>query len=168
MQPSPRLLPYSAVLSRGEEARCACAPLRPQAAIKAEVSFIESIESVDLDDGPDIKLAIPFNPRQVEDPLQLQVAALKLAPSSSSLAEDLKVPEAPGPSRFADPWGIRGAHLCHIPDGDLGPADPPRRRSQPKGSKSRPRVAFTTATLPERQEQVKAEERLANMASSKR
>ena len=53
--------------------------------------------------------------------------------------------------------------MCHVPDGDLGPADPPRRRGRPKGFKSRPRVTLTAEVLPERQEKVKAEERLASI-----
>ena len=57
------------------------------------------------------------------------------------------------------------AALCRIPEGDLGPADPPRKRGMPKGSKTRPRVAFNLQTLLERAEKLKAEERLAGMTS---
>ena len=122
------------------------------------------MESIDIDD-PDIKPVIPLNLCQLDNPLQLQVAALKIEPSSS--VKDNKPQPALGPSRFAEQRGIRGAHLCHTPDRDLGPADPPRRRGRPKGSKSRPRVEFMTATLPERPEKLRAEERLAGMSSKK-
>ena len=77
-------------------------------AIKVEISSIESIESVDEGLEQEWKPPIPFNPRQLDDPLQ--VVAIKLEPLS---LEDAKVQEALGPSRFAEPWGISGAHLCH-------------------------------------------------------
>ena len=59
------------------------------------------------------------------------------------------------------------AALCRIPEGNLGPADPPRKRGRPKGSKTRHRVAFNLKTLPERAEKVKAEVRLAGRTSKK-
>ena len=55
--------------------------------------------------------------------------------------------------------------MCHVPDPNLGPADPPRHRGRPKGSKSRPRVEFVSATLPEKGEKLRAEARLAKIAS---
>ena len=110
------------------------------------------------------KLQIPFDPRQRDDPLQARIAALAISlSSSSSIAEGPST--APGPFRYAEPWGLRGQRLSHVPEGDLGPADLPRRRGRPKGSKSRPRVAFEIATLPERQEKLRAGERLVKMAS---
>ena len=54
--------------------------------------------------------------------------------------------------------------MCPSPDRDLGSADPPRRRGRPKGLKARPQVEFATATLPERSEKLKAEEKLAGMS----
>ena len=83
-----------------------------------------------------------------------------IRPSSSS-----SVDEGPSTSQaticYAEAWGLRGQR----PEGDLGPADPPRKRGRPKGLKLRPRVAFEIATLPERQEKIQAEERLAKMSS---
>ena len=125
-------------LTRNSEARRPRAPLQtPEFKVRAEISSIELIKDVS-DCKPDItfdcKPDIPFDPRQQSDPLQASLAALAISSSSSSIDEK----SAPGPSRYAEPLGIRGAHLCHLPDGDLGPADPPRRRGRPKGSKSRP------------------------------
>ena len=155
----------SLIPPREVEAQRPRGPLRLQEAVKAEVSSIELIKSINVD-SPYLKPVIPFDPRQLDDPLQLQVAALKIEPSSSSV-KDLKPQQAPGPLRFVYPWGVRGTTLCHTPDKVLGPADPPRRRGRPKGSKSRPRVEFTTVTLPERPKKLKAKKRLAVMASKK-
>ena len=113
-------------------------------------------------DVPELKYGIPFDPRQQSDPLQAGLAALAIRPSSSSSSVD--EPSTTGPSRFTEPWGIRNDSQGRIPEGDLGPADPPRKRGRPKGSKSRPRVSFALSTLPERQEKIKAEERLARMS----
>ena len=130
------------------------APLRkPQAEffVKGEVSS-ESVEDVECKSDVKFEPRIPFDPRQRSDQLQAGLAALAIRPSSSASSADEKTPTAPGPSRYAKPWGICGEQLCHVPVG-------------PKGSKSRSRVAFTVATLPERPEKLKVEERLAKMAS---
>ena len=117
------------------------------------MSSIESVEFEEFEEfKPDVKLfGIPFKPRQRDDPLQVSLVALAIHPSSLSSSVDEGPPGAPGPSRFAEPWGLRGQRLSHVPEGC------------PKGSKSRPRVAFEIVTLPERQEKLKAEERLAKM-----
>ena len=139
------------------------APRAPIVKVKREVaegsSSIESAEFV-LDHEFDVK------PPQVElDPRQLGrgIAALASAPppasESSSASGDAG---APGPSN----WGIRSAPLNRIPEGYLGPADPPQRRGRP-GSKTRLRVAFSLVTLPERKEKIEAEKRLAQMKPSK-
>ena len=102
-------LPSSSIrpprLTREKEVCRPRAPLdRPEFPVKAEVS---SIEDVDIDCKPDVKfdLRIPFDPRQRSDPLQAGLAALSIRPSSSSSIDE-KAPNAPGPSRFAEPWGI--------------------------------------------------------------
>ena len=126
--------------------------------MKREVgSSIESVEFI-LDEF-DVK------PPKVElDPQQLRasIAALAIAPPpmspSSSTSGDAG---APGPSN----WGVRYVPLNRIPGGDLGPADPPRRRGRPKGLKTRPRVAFSLETLPERKESAMARQRIAVMSS---
>ena len=118
-------------LTRNAEARRPRAPLQTPE-IKAEISSIKLIE-----DAENLKPRIPFDsrqqsdlrqqsdPRQQTDLLRASIAALAI--SSSSLDE--KPPTvAPGRFRYAGAWGIRGAHLCHMPDGDMGLADPPRRR----------------------------------------
>ena len=144
------------------------APLRtPVADVKAEISLIESMEffADKVDDVKDVKPRIEFDPRQIGDPLQVRIAALAIrAPLSSSSAEG-GAAAAPGPSGHQEPQGLRWQSNGRIPQGHLGPADPPRKRGQPKGSKSRPRVAFSVDTLPERQEKLRAAERLAKMAS---
>ena len=155
-------------LTRNAEARRPRAPLQtPELKdVKAEISLIESIEDAPNckpDIAFDCKPYIMFDPQQQSDPLQVSVAALAI----SSSIDEKSTAAAQGPSRFAERWGIRGQHLCHVPDGNMGPADPPRHRGSPKGSKSRPCVTFAAEALPERQEKVKAEERLANRASKR-
>ena len=135
---------------------------------KAEVSSIESVDFVadnfeDYKVKPDLK--IPLDPRQSGNQLRVRIAALAIRPPPSSDSSSACKAAALGPSRFGEPWGIRTQSRACIPEQDLGPADPPRRRGRPKGSKSRPRVAFNVTTLPEREEKVKAEERLAEMKS---
>ena len=123
----------------------------------AEGSSIESAEFV-LDSEFNIK-----RPKVELDPRQLRrgIAALAIAPSDSSSASGDT--GAPGPSG----WGVRLAPLSRIPEGDLGPADPPRRRGRPKGSKTRPRVAWSLETLPERTEKIEAERKIAKMKQSR-
>ena len=103
------------------------------------------------------------------DPRQLRAGIVALAirppPSSGSSSTGEPAAAAPGLSYHGEPWGIRPQSHGRIPEGDLGPVDPPRTRGRPKGSKSQPRVAFSLDTLPERQEKLRAEERLAVMSS---
>ena len=113
----------------------------------------------------DVKPEIPLDPRQIGDPLQVGTTALAIRPSSSLTSSvDEGAAAASGPSH-PEPWGLRWQSNGHNPQGDLGPADSPRKRGRPKGSKLRPRVAFATDTLPERQEKLQAKERLAKMLS---
>ena len=79
--------------------------------MKAEVSSIESVEFFE-DVKPPV---IPLDPRQREDPLQVGLAALAIRPSSSSSSIDEGPSTAPGPSRYAEPWGLRGQRLSHVP-----------------------------------------------------
>ena len=111
------------------------------------------------DEKPPVKVEI--DPRQ----LRAGIATLSIRPPPSSASTSLgkATAAAPGPSR----WGQRTEALCRIPDRSLGPADPPRGRGRPKGSKSRPRIDLGIATLPERAVKLKAEENLAGMSSSK-
>ena len=116
-------------------------------------SSIESAEFI-LDDEFEIKPpTVELDPRQ----LRRGIAALAIAPppTSPSSSTSGKSSGTAGPSN----WGVRSVPL------NLGPADLPRRRGRPKGSKTRPRVAFSLTTLPERKEKVKAEQRLAKMKS---
>ena len=138
----------------------------PFGEVKAEVSSIESVEFVadEFDVKPDVK--VPFYPRQLGDLLQAGLGALAIRPpSSSSSSTGEGAATAPGPSRFQELWGIWHQSQGRIPEGDLGPADPPRRRGRPKGSKSRPWVAFSLDTLPDRQEKLRAKQQLAEMSS---
>ena len=146
-------------LSRETEIRRTCAPL---VIVKREVtSSIESAEFVldeefSIDEKP---IKIKLDPRQ----LRAGIAALAIrpppstAPSSSGDA----AAAAPGPSN----WGVRGTALAIIPGVELGRADPPRQRGRPKGSITRPRVAYSLDTLPERGAKIEAEGRLAVMKS---
>ena len=125
------------------------------------MEFVADDDDIKLD----VKYRISFDPRQIGDPLRASLAALAIRPSSSTSSIEEGAAAAPGPSRHQEPWGIRWQSHGRIPKGDLGPADPPRKRGRPKGSKLRPRVAFKIDTLPERQEKLRAEERLAKMSS---
>ena len=157
-------------LTRETEAGPPRAPLRAPTGeeVKAEISSIESVEFfTDNTDNvkPDVRLEIPVDPRQIGNPLQAGLAALAIRLSSSTSSVNEGAAAAPGPSRHQEPWGLRWQSNGRIPQGDLGPVDPPRKRGRPKGSKLWPRVAFATDTLPERQEKLKAEERLSKMSS---
>ena len=149
-------------ISRDAEARRPRAPLRP---VKRETDSLEvkSAEFIVDDSEEDVKppIKIEFDPSQ----LRVGVAAISIRPppSSASTSSDEATAAAPGPSR----WSHRTEALCRIPDSTLGPADSPRGRGRPKGSKSRPRISFGLATLPERAAKLKAEESLAGMSSSK-
>ena len=99
--------------SREAEACCPRPPLRPQEAVKAEISTIESIESVDIN-GSDIKPVIPFDPRQINDPLQLQVAALKIEPRRRPQSRTRSRSRLQG-HRSSQRPGASGAHSCAIP-----------------------------------------------------
>ena len=134
-------------------------PRGPIFGVKREVgSSIESVEFV-VDEEFDVK------PPKVElDPRQLRagIAALAIAPPPTSPASSTSGDAgATGPSN----WGVGTVPLSRIPEGNLGPADPPRRRGRPKGSKTRPRVAFSLLMLPERKESAKARQRIAVMSS---
>ena len=127
--------------------------------ITSSIESAEFVQDEDFDVKPQIKIKV--------DPGQLRAGIAALAirppPSPSSSTSGEAAAAAPGSSQR----GVRSAALCRIPEGDLGPADPPRRRGRPKGSKTQPRVAFNLDMLPVRAEKIKAEERLAGMTSSK-
>ena len=89
--------------------------------------------------------------------------AIRPPPSEASSGSGDPAAAAPGPSN----WGVRTQALCRVPGGGLGPADSPRKRGRPKGSKTRPRVAFNLKTLPERKEKDGAKGKLAEMSSNK-
>ena len=119
-------------LSRAQEERRVRAPL---VIIKREVaeSSIESVEFFVDEDDEDLK---DVKPVKIEaDPRQLRagVAALAIWPQESGSSSE-PATAAPGPSQ----WAQRTQALCRIPDQSLGPANAPRGRGRPKGSKSRP------------------------------
>ena len=60
-----------------------------------EVSLVKSVECF-LDDPQDVKPSIPWDLRQQDDPLQVRVAALVIAPSSSASSLEDRGP-ATGP-----------------------------------------------------------------------
>ena len=144
-------------LSREVEAR---RPRTPLVESKREISSsIESVEFIvdeEFDVKPEVK--VELDPRQ----LRRGLAALAICPPSTSLSTSGEAAAAaPGPSQ----WGVRTQALNRIPGGDLGPADPVRRRGRPKGSKTRPRVGFNLSTLPERKAKIQAKQNLAGMSS---
>ena len=142
-------------LSRDTEAVRPRAPLRPT---KREVRESEA-SSVDFVlEEDDIKFKVEA-PVVEQDPRQLcvRLAAVSIkqpAPAASSSSEDVT-----GPSGTA----YRMQVIRRIRSGQLGPADPPRGRGRPKGSKSRPRVPLTfgTSAPPERAAAVKARAEMA-------
>ena len=140
-------------LSRAEEARRPRAPLtRP---VKQEVRESEA-DSVELVIDEEIERPIKQErPVKREQPVKIEpdrrqitfgIAAIAIWQPASSASTSLE--EAPGPSGTA----YRTQALCKIPSSQLGPADPPRGRGRPKGSKNRPRIPITfgLSTLPER------------------
>ena len=145
-------------ISRDIEVRRSRAPL---VVVKREIesSEVESVEFVVDDD-----FVIDVKPQlKVElDPRQLAALSIWPPPSSASTSSG-EGAAAPGPSKLAH----QTAALCRIPSQSLGPADPPRGRGRPKGSKSRPRIAFGLSTLPERSAKLKAEICLKEMTPSR-
>ena len=134
-------------------------PRAPILEVKREVgSSIESAEFV-LDNKFDVEPEIRVGP-----------AATAAGSSSARHRACVRVFQRVRRRRGTRPvkLGGRSAPLSRIPEGDLGPADPPRRRGRPKGSKTRPRVAFCLVTLPEQKEKVEAERCLAQMKLSKK
>ena len=104
-------------------------------------------------------------PVKVERPVKIEPDSCQLTaripirqPASAASASS---DEKPGPSGTA----YCTKALTRIRSGQLGPADPPRGRSRPKGSKSRPRIpkVFGLPVPPERAAATKAR---AEMASS--
>ena len=109
-------------LTRETEASRPRAPIDTRFECKAEISSIEPVEFV-ADDDYDVKLVvkIELDPRQ----LRAGIAALAIRPpSSASSGTGEPAAAAPGPS--SQSWGVRTAGLSRIPEGGLGPADPPR------------------------------------------
>ena len=150
-------------LSRAEEALRPRAPLRP---VKREVRESEADSAefvVDEEDERPIKVERPVklepDPRQI----RLGIAAIAIRQPASSASTSSE--EAPGPSRHAH----RTQALCRVPPSQSGPADPPRGKGRPKGSKSRPRipVIFSLATPPEQAASAKARKSLARMTPAK-
>ena len=137
---------------------------RPRAPIiKCKREVTSSIESAEylIDEDFEVKPVI-----KTKEPLRLRAGLAALAirppPSTASSSNSGEAAADPGPSG----WGVRGVALSIIPGGDLGPADPPRRRGRPKASKTRPRVAYNVDTLPERPAKIEAEGRLAEMKNN--
>ena len=139
-------------ISRKAEARRIRAPLIK---VKREVeSSIESAEFI-VDEDFEVKhpVKVKLDPRQ----LRAGIAALAIRPLPS-VASSTTSSEAAAAAIGLSQWGVRSAALCRVPEGNLGPADPPRRRGRPKGSKTRPRVAFNLDTLPGRTAKIEAED----------
>ena len=132
----------------------------PIVTVKREVtSLIESVEFVVNNDWKvDVK-----PPRIKLDTRQIRAGIADLAirppPSLASSDSGEAAAAAPGQSN----WGVQGQALSRIPGGELGPADPPRKRGRPKGPKTRPWVACNIDTLPDRAAKIEAEGRLKGM-----
>ena len=113
--------------------------------IKREVQESEASSAEFVCDDTDLAEIRDESVVKIEaDPRQIcaRLAAVRIeppAPSASSSSEDIA-----GASGTA----YRKQALRRIPSAQLGPADPPRGRGRPKGSKSRPRVPLTFGTSP--------------------
>ena len=105
-----------------------------------------------------IKIERPIKVEQ--DPRQIRVGLAAICIRQHASTASTSSEEA-GPSGTA----YRTQALRRILLSVLGPADPPRGRGQPKGSKSRPRIelAFSLSVPPERAASVKARESLGRM-----
>ena len=150
-------------ISRAEEALRPRTPLRP---VKQEVRESEA-DSVEFVVNEEIERPIKRErPVKIEsDPRQITfgIAAITIRQPASTASSSSE--EAPGPSGTA----YRTQALRRVPPGQLGPANPPRGRGRPKGSKSRPQIPITfgLSTPPERAASVKARESLAKMTPPK-
>ena len=144
-------------LSRAEEARRPRAPL--QRPVKQEVreSEADSVEfAFDEDIERPVKQEQPVKIKQDPRQLTLRIAAIQIRQPASSASTSSG--EAPGPSGSGSGTAYRTKGLCQVLSSQLGPADPPRGKGRPKGSKSRPRIAisFGLPTPPERAASAKA------------
>ena len=110
-------------LTRETEASRPRTPIDTRFECKAEISSIEPVEFV-ADDDYDVKLVvkIELDPRQ----LRAGIAALAIRPPPSSASSGTGEPAAAAPGPSSQSWGVRTAGLSRIPEGGLGPADPPR------------------------------------------
>ena len=145
-------------LSRAEEAP------RPRESEADSVEFVvdEEIEWPVQCEQP-VKCERPYKIKLDPRQLTARIAAIAIRQPASSASTSSE--EAPGPSSHAH----RTQALCCVPPSQLGPADPPRGKGRPKGSKSRPRIPITfgRSTLPERAASVRARESIAEMTPSK-
>ena len=148
-------------LSRAEEARRPRAPL--QRPVKQEVRESEA-DSVEFAFNKDIERPVKHEqPVKIEqDPRQLtlRIAAIQIRQPACSASTSSG--EAPGPSGSGSGTAYRTKALCQVPS---SPADPPRGKGRPKGSKRRPRIAisFGLPTPPERAASAKARRSIAEM-----
>ena len=93
-----------------------------------------------VNDGDEIKVKIEEDTRVELDPRQLcvrlaAVAIIQPGPTASSSSED---------TAGASGTAYHTQALRRIPSGQLGPAEQPRGRGRPKGSKSRSRSHLLT------------------------
>ena len=150
---SPRVL-LAPRLSRAEEARRPRMLLRP---VKAGVRESEDSVEYAFDDEE-------FGPKPVkeepvvkveQDPRQPTIWVDAISIGQPTSAASTSSDGHSGPSGVA----YRTQGLSTIPSGQLGPADPPKGRSYPKGSKSRPRIEpnFDLPVPPERAAATKAQ-----------
>ena len=140
-------------LSRDEEALCPPAPL---VVVKAEVRELETLSMEFVVNEEDVERPIKVErPFKIEpDPRQLTARIAAIAIRQPTPAASTSSEEAQGPREPA----YRMQPLCHVPSGQPGPADPPRGRGRPKGSKFRPRipVVYGLPVPPERAAAAKA------------
>ena len=119
-------LPTSALrpprLTREAEAVRPRAPIHAPLDCKAEVSSLEYVKFV-ADEDFDVKPAVKveLGPR-----MRAGIAALAIRPHPSSASSESGEPAAAAPGPSSQGWGVRTAGLFRIPEGGLGPADPPR------------------------------------------
>ena len=151
---------------------CAEEALHPRALlvnviVKSEVCESETSSVEFIVDEEDFQQPIKVErPIKIEpDPRQLTARITAIAIRQPASAASTSSDEKPGPSGTA----YRTQALSQIPSGQLGPADPPRGRGRPKGSKSRPRIpiVFGLAVPPERAAATKARAEMASSSNSR-
>ena len=149
-------------LSRAEEA---LRPRAPLIVVKAEVRDSETSSVEFVVDEEDCE-----RPIKVERPIKIKPDLRQLTACIAAIA--IRQPTLAASTSSEEAQGPREPDYCtqplsRVPSGQLGPADPPRGRGRPKGSKSRTRipVVYGLPVPPERAAAAKARTEMTSSSS---